>query len=140
MRIKNPPFSQVFLPTQFYWQSLACVFQATEAPGQPDSSGLELRPPPGSSRPDGTFPTVPHEGLMWWRLPRIPFLRKPAATDVYVILNLQLSSFSVRYCKRSHNLCATFKHFVSLSFPRNVAIFFLHLLPENEELGELPAQ
>lgn len=135
MRIKNP-FSQVFLPTQFYWQSLACVFQATEAPGQPDSSGLELRPPPGSSRPDGTFPMVPHEGLMWWLHPHIPFLRKPAATDAYV---LQLSSFSVRYCK-SHSLCATFKHFVSLSFPRNVAIFFSHLLPENEELGELPAQ
>lgn len=54
--------------------------------------------------------------------------------------SLQSNDSSVRYSKESHQFCAPFHRFVSLSFPRNVTVSFLHLLPENQEPGELAAQ
>lgn len=75
-----------------------------------------------------------HGGSRWqhWVRPQPPFLRKSTAREVYL---LQLGYSSPSFSKESHSVSASSKHSVALSFPRNVTIFFLHWLPENQELG-----
>lgn len=105
----------------------------------PGTSLESPTPVAGAARPSGDLLARSHPPWLHTTgaFPAAPSLRKPAATDA---APLQLSYPSPSSSKHTHNFYATLGSSVSLSLLRNVTIFFLHVLPENHELGELPAQ
>lgn len=119
--------------TSFISKVWKLLCPALEGPGQPGSSGREQNGPAGLlSQICLISPVVPHASRWGGGFTHTSHFLHP--------YSLQSNDSSVSYSTKSHQFRAPFDRFVSLSFPRNVTVSFLHLLPENQEPGELAAQ